>query len=128
MKLKTFIIGIALLLGCNVHAQMFFGEEKAIPDSIFNSLAQTPPMGWNSWNKFGCNVSEDLIKEMADAMVESGMKDAGYEYIVIEIYIMFAQSWNPVQHSLYGQTVECRKKILISPEYLSVVNDFYRCL
>lgn len=84
MKLKTFIIGIALLLGCNVHAQMFFGEEKVIPDSIFNSLAQTPPMGWNSWNKFGCNVSEDLIKEMADAMVESGMKDAGYEYIVID--------------------------------------------
>ncbi len=84
MKLKTFIIGIALLLGCNVHAQIFFGEEKAIPDSIFNSLAQTPPMGWNSWNKFGCNVSEDLIKEMADAMVESGMKDAGYEYIVID--------------------------------------------
>lgn len=84
MKLKTFIIGIALLFGCNVHAQMFFGEEKAIPDSIFNSLAQTPPMGWNSWNKFGCNVSEDLIKEMADAMVESGMKDAGYEYIVID--------------------------------------------
>lgn len=63
---------------------MFFGEEKVIPDSIFNSLAQTPPMGWNSWNKFGCNVSEDLIKEMADAMVESGMKDAGYEYIVID--------------------------------------------
>lgn len=84
MKLKTFIIEIALLLGCNVHAQMFLGEEKAIPDSIFNSLAQTPPMGWNSWNKFGCNVSEDLIKEMADAMVESGMKDAGYEYIVID--------------------------------------------
>lgn len=84
MKLKTFIIGIALLLGRNVHAQMFFGEEKVIPDSIFNSLAQTPPMGWNSWNKFGCNVSEDLIKEMADAMVESGMKDAGYEYIVID--------------------------------------------
>jgi alpha-galactosidase len=48
------------------------------------SLAKTPPMGWNSWNKFGCNVSELLIKEMADAMVASGMKDAGYQYIVID--------------------------------------------
>ncbi len=50
----------------------------------FNELAPTPPMGWNSWNKFGCNVSEDLVMEMADAMVESGMKAAGFEYIVID--------------------------------------------
>jgi alpha-galactosidase len=41
-------------------------------------------MGWNSWNKFGCNVSEDMIKGMADAMVKSGMKDAGYQYVVID--------------------------------------------
>ena len=50
----------------------------------FEQLAKTPPMGWNSWNKFGCNVSEKLIMEKADAMVSSGMKDAGYEYIVID--------------------------------------------
>jgi hypothetical protein len=41
-------------------------------------------MGWNSWNKFGCDVSEKLIMEMTDAMVISGMQDAGYEYIVID--------------------------------------------
>ncbi|HEU4869703.1 MAG TPA: alpha-galactosidase [Pyrinomonadaceae bacterium] len=49
-----------------------------------NGLAKTPPMGWNSWNKFACNVSEKLIKEMADAMVSSGMRDAGYIYLVID--------------------------------------------
>jgi alpha-galactosidase len=49
-----------------------------------NSLAQTPPMGWNSWNKFSCNVSEDLIKSVADAMATNGMKDAGYQYVVID--------------------------------------------
>ena len=49
-----------------------------------NGLALTPPMGWNSWNKCGCNVSEDLIKSMADSMVASGMKDAGYQYVVID--------------------------------------------
>ena len=50
----------------------------------FEQLAKTPPMGWNSWNKFHCDVSEQLIMKAADAMVSSGMKDAGYEYIVID--------------------------------------------
>lgn len=49
-----------------------------------NGLALTPPMGWNTWNKFGCNVSEALIKQAADSMVSNGMRDAGYEYIVID--------------------------------------------
>ena len=49
-----------------------------------NNLALTPPMGWNSWNKFGCNVSEELIMGMADAIVKAGMAKAGYEYVVID--------------------------------------------
>ena len=49
-----------------------------------NNLALTPPMGWNSWNKFGCDVSETLIKSVADAMVSSGMRDAGYQYVIID--------------------------------------------
>jgi alpha-galactosidase len=49
-----------------------------------NGLALTPPMGWNSWNKFACNVNEKLIRSAADAMVSSGMKDAGYTYVVID--------------------------------------------
>ena len=47
-------------------------------------LAETPPMGWNSWNTFGCKVDERLIRQIADAMVASGMKEAGYEYIDID--------------------------------------------
>lgn len=50
----------------------------------FQDLAMTPPMGWNSWNKFACNVSEKLLMETADAMVSNGLRDAGYEYIVID--------------------------------------------
>ena len=50
----------------------------------FKDLALTPPMGWNSWNKFACDVNEKLIRETADAMVSSGMKDAGYVYINID--------------------------------------------
>jgi alpha-galactosidase len=52
--------------------------------ALDNGVARTPPMGWNSWNKFGCDVSEDLIKQAADAVVKSGMKDAGYQYVVID--------------------------------------------
>lgn len=47
-------------------------------------LARTPPMGWNSWNRFGCDVSETLVREMAQALVASGMRDAGYRYVVID--------------------------------------------
>jgi alpha-galactosidase len=49
-----------------------------------NGLALVPPMGWNSWNKFRCNVSEQLIKDTADAMSSNGMKSAGYQYIIID--------------------------------------------
>jgi len=50
----------------------------------FDKMALTPPMGWNSWNRFGCDVNEQLIRETADAMVSSGMKAAGYQYVVID--------------------------------------------
>src|SRR5580658_4595039 len=68
---------------------MLFGASLAVAlcsplPALDNGLARTPPMGWNSWNKFGCNVSEDLIKGAADAVVSSGMKDAGYQYVVID--------------------------------------------
>jgi alpha-galactosidase len=52
--------------------------------TISSTLALTPPMGWNSWNKFACNVNEDMIRHMADAVVKSGMKEAGYEYVNID--------------------------------------------
>jgi alpha-galactosidase len=48
------------------------------------SLAQTPPMGWNSWNKFACGVNEQIIRETADAMVSSGMQAAGYKYVNVD--------------------------------------------
>jgi len=48
------------------------------------TLALTPPMGWNSWNMFGATVNAEVIKQTADAFISSGLKDAGYEYIVID--------------------------------------------
>ncbi|MGO9258835.1 MAG: glycoside hydrolase family 27 protein [Bryobacteraceae bacterium] len=49
-----------------------------------NGLAKTPPMGWNSWNKFRNQVSDKMIREMADAIASSGMRDAGYVYVNID--------------------------------------------
>ncbi len=51
---------------------------------LHDGQALTPPMGWNTWNKFGCNVSDSLIRQTADAMVTSGMQGAGYQYLVID--------------------------------------------
>lgn len=44
----------------------------------------TPPMGWNSWNTFGEHINETMIKETADSMVENGLLECGYEYLVID--------------------------------------------
>jgi alpha-galactosidase len=66
------LIPLFLCVAATVHAQKF------------EDLAQTPPMGWNSWNHFGCDVTEQLIRETADAMVSSGMRDAGYHYVNID--------------------------------------------
>jgi alpha-galactosidase len=48
------------------------------------SPALTPPLGWNSWNSFGCGITEAQVRQAADAMVSSGMKDAGYQYVVVD--------------------------------------------
>jgi alpha-galactosidase len=50
----------------------------------FETLADTPAMGWNSWNKFGCEITEEIVRGVADAMVETGLRDAGYIYLNID--------------------------------------------
>jgi alpha-galactosidase len=63
-------------------------QPKAVPantgPSVDVGLASTPPMGWNSWNHFACNVDETVIRTAADQLVSSGMRDAGYVYLVID--------------------------------------------
>ena len=70
---RKYTLAIALLI-CSaiLHAQKY------------PNLAPTPPMGWNSWNIFNCNINEDKVRKMADAMASNGMKEAGYQYIVID--------------------------------------------
>ena len=51
---------------------------------LTNNLALTPPMGWNSWNHFGCNIDESIVRSEADAMATNGMEAAGYQFINID--------------------------------------------
>lgn len=62
-----------------------YADQKAKTRHVFDyELARTPPMGWNSWNCFHKDINEEQIKRIADAMVDSGMRDAGYEYLVLD--------------------------------------------
>ncbi len=83
MKSVVISLSLSLLLLLSAFA-MADDDDAPKPSVIAPTLALTPPMGWNSWNKFACNVSEDLIRQTADAMVKSGMKDAGYQYVNID--------------------------------------------
>jgi alpha-galactosidase len=57
---------------------------SAVPPTSAETLVPTPPMGFNNWNAFGCDVNEALIKETADALVSSGLADRGYEFVNID--------------------------------------------
>lgn len=78
-------------------------------------LAQRPPMGWNSWNTFGKDIHADLIKEMADAMVDLGYLDAGYEYLVID------DCWAEKERDENGKLVPDKTKF---PDGMKAVSDY----
>ncbi|MFE7812053.1 glycoside hydrolase family 27 protein [Streptomyces sp. NPDC057433] len=65
-------------------ALSFAAPHQPVALAAPGSPALTPPLGWNSWNSFGCNVNEGMVRQAADAMVSSGMRDAGYEYVVVD--------------------------------------------
>ncbi len=73
---------VTLLATLAVAARSYHGP--SVSSRVDNGLVRTPPMGWNSWNKFACNVSDSLIREVADAISANGMKDAGYQYVTID--------------------------------------------
>jgi alpha-galactosidase len=74
---SLYVIGFAAALS---------GALTAVPaHALDNGVARTPPMGWNSWNKFACKgINEKVVREAADQMASSGMKDAGYQYVIID--------------------------------------------
>ena len=79
MKRNRLLRKVIRMFGFGLLQLMAWNPKPALASD--NGLALTPPMGWNSWNAFGENVSETLIKQMADATVTNGFQAAGYEYI-----------------------------------------------
>lgn len=81
--------------------------------NIGDKLALTPPMGWNSWNVFASDIDEKTIMEIADAMVNTGMRDAGYEYINIDDY------WHADLRETNGKPKVDEKKFPHGMKYLA---------
>src|SRR4051794_37981898 len=83
--------------------------------ALGNGLALTPPMGWNDWNSFGCNVSAALVEQTADVLVSSGMKAAGYQYVNID------DCWMASSRSASGHLVPAPAKF---PAGITGVADY----
>jgi alpha-galactosidase len=68
-----------------VSVMLFLMLAASFGRALDNGLAKTPPMGWNSWNKFACKgLNEKVVRETADSMVSNGMKDAGYQFVILD--------------------------------------------
>ena len=80
-----------------------------------SQIAATPPMGWNSWNCFRGNINEAKIKAMADAMVNSGMKEAGYQYLIMD------DGWASKERDALGHIIPDAKKF---PNGIKAVADY----
>jgi len=102
--MKRILVAIASLIATTASAQKFEG------------LATTPPMGWNSWNIFWTDINEEKIKAMADLMVSTGLKDAGYNYLVLDDGWMLKD-----RDSITGDLVADPKKF---PNGMKAVGDY----
>jgi alpha-galactosidase len=87
--------------------------------ALDDGLALTPPMGWNDWNAFGCNVSEQLVEQTAKAMAGDGMKAAGYDYVNID------DCWALPQRDANGNLVADPAKF---PDGIKAVADYVHSL
>jgi alpha-galactosidase len=98
---------IAVLFGLAASTNVFAQK--------FEDLAQTPPMGWNSWNTFQTRIDEPLLKGMVDTYISSGMRDAGYTYFVLD------DGWMTMERDKDGNLVADQKKF---PNWMKAFADY----
>jgi alpha-galactosidase len=84
-RTRGWLVRLAVLVLATGAIGIGTGVRSAPPaQALANNLALTPPMGWNDWNAYGCNVSEALVKQTADRIVSAGLAAAGYQYVNID--------------------------------------------
>ena len=120
-----FSFGIFIISVQNSHADSIslYNNSKSFrvspADTVIRetkNLAPTPPMGWNSWNWFGKkNINENVVREVIDAMVSSGLRDAGYKYVVVD------GGW---RDTVLGPNGELRPNPQRFPHGIKVLADF----
>lgn len=86
MYRKLLLIALSAFAAASLYSQNpTAGSNTAYDRNVrYNELGDTPQMGWNSWNKFACDIDEDVIKMMADVMADGGFLEAGYEYLNLD--------------------------------------------
>jgi alpha-galactosidase len=97
------LLAVCLCLVTSAYAQKFEG------------LALTPPMGFNTWNTFSSHIDEFMVREIADTMVKNGMRDAGYNYIVID------DTWSAMERDAQGNLQAHPDKF---PRGMKAVGDY----
>ncbi|GAA4414483.1 NPCBM/NEW2 domain-containing protein [Actinokineospora soli] len=117
MRVRARIAGAlaVVLAACGVVASTG-GPASATANVPANTLLPKPQMGWNSWNVFKCDIDEGKIKAAADAMVSSGMKAAGYEYVVIDD--CWAEQYRDGSGNLVAHKVRFRSGIKALADYV----------
>ena len=83
MNERRSLFGMVVVIACVLTAAFVVSTQRPAV-ALDNGVARTPPMGWNTWNTFGCDISETLIRQTADAIVANGMRDLGYRYVVVD--------------------------------------------
>ncbi|MEH0974581.1 ricin-type beta-trefoil lectin domain protein [Micromonospora sp. CPCC 205546] len=78
----TAVLGVLAVAAATAFAGGVVAPQPA--QALNNGVARTPPMGWNTWNTFGCSINETLIRQMADSIVTNGLRDLGYKYVVVD--------------------------------------------
>uniref|UniRef100_A0A1D1XFL4 Alpha-galactosidase n=1 Tax=Anthurium amnicola TaxID=1678845 RepID=A0A1D1XFL4_9ARAE len=81
LQMQVFVV---MLLVCIAAVRESMASERERRSLLANGLGVTPPMGWNSWNHFQCNIDESVIRETADALVSTGLAKLGYQYVNID--------------------------------------------
>ncbi|KAL9611859.1 MAG: hypothetical protein Q9167_003513 [Letrouitia subvulpina] len=77
-------MGVSIFSALTVLTALFPSQSSAAGSLSYNGLAKTPQMGWNDWNAFGCDVDQELLLDTAQLLVDYGLRDLGYNYVVLD--------------------------------------------